>query len=166
MSQDSYTFRLYSNCALGVRAIIRLSHLYYSYAKLCVFVCVSVCPTVCPNALMFLHLSHSYPSLPSGSRLSTHPPTNPATWSLPALQLTVDRANVLLLRRTLNVHTAPSEGNKNMKNISCFLEKSRKTRDWGGKRVGLRHAWTCIWHISCIWADWLSSLLTSPEFLN
>jgi hypothetical protein len=46
----------------------------------------------------------------------------------------MDRANVLLLRRTLNVLAAHAGGNKNMRKIFC--SGKRRKRDWGDKIVG------------------------------
>jgi len=84
-------------------------------------VCVCLCVPL--SALMLLCSFTSLLHIPSCPPPPAYPLTHPATWSLPALQLTVDWANVLLLRRTSNVHTAHSEGNKNMSKIFCFVEQ-------------------------------------------
>jgi hypothetical protein len=151
MSKDIYMFRQYFNYALGVLVIIRLSqYVLFIYVK--IRVCLSRYLPSCSHVPSPLAI-HIPPCRPA--------PTNshhPASWSLPALQLRMDRANVLLLRRTSNVHAPHSEGNKNVHSMFCS-GKRRKRRDWRGRRVALRHTWTCIWLICYIWAAWLSSLL-------
>jgi hypothetical protein len=124
----------------------------YSFISVCCmhilsFVCVW--PTLYPRVPIFCHLSHSYSSLPTGS----YPPSQ------------------LICSPSTAAHSGPGQrtpASKNIEHVYCTLKSVIKIcaryfslgrgggrRDLGGIRLGLRHLWTCVWHISIIWAAWL-----------